>query len=356
MWMLIVEDHFTKYLWAKEFKGKDAGPIAEFLYTTFTNGVCVPERWHADNGGEFKNYHIDAVRELLAERGHNQGTLLPYTHGMPRNPQCQGLVERANRTLKSRMHKNMEKNGYDAKADEHFNWVPYLHAAVRAHNRDPVKLYGKVCPSELMTGMPPEAPDHQNLTPAELNRLHEFCALKQHQAALGRDIRAASELPEFQPDDIVHVLQLDKKSHADKKFKGSKRWTGRAIVVSRSETSCHRYQIQWISDGLIEREKAGTISSTLWLSWRLKPASREDSDPITAAPPAADAAALSKRLRASASSRSSTSHIGPNESSRQEPEAQTGAPKTPAAKIAELAARYMPPCAQSQLMPPCAHV
>jgi hypothetical protein len=342
VWMLIVEDHFTKYLWAKEFKTKDSGPIAEFLYATFTNGVCVPERWHADNGGEFKSYHIDAVRSLLTIRDHAPGTLLPYTHSMPRNPQCQGLVERANRTLKSRMHKNMENNGYDANADKVFDWVPYLHAAVMAHNRDPVKLYGKVCPSELMTGMPPEAPDHQNLTPAELNRLHEFCAQKQRQAAKGREIKEASELPEFQPDDIVHVLQLDKKSHADKKFKGAKRWTGRAIIVSRSETSCHRYQIQWISDGLIEREKAGTISRTLWLSWRLKPAAREDSDPITADAPAADATAISKKLRASASSRSSTSHLGSVQNATRISDVQTGAPTTPGEAIAKIASRSSP--------------
>jgi hypothetical protein len=66
VWILTVLDHFTKYLWAKGFKNKDAGPIAEWLYEHFSGNITMPERWHADNGGEFKNYHIDAVRQMLS--------------------------------------------------------------------------------------------------------------------------------------------------------------------------------------------------------------------------------------------------------------------------------------------------
>ena len=83
MWILTVLDHFTKYLWTHAFKTKDAGPIAAWLYTTFMDNVCMPERWHADNGGEFKNYHIDAARALLAKNGSTDDMLLPYSHSMP---------------------------------------------------------------------------------------------------------------------------------------------------------------------------------------------------------------------------------------------------------------------------------
>ena len=340
--MLIIVDHFTKFYWAKEFKTKEAKPIAEFLFSVFTDGVCVPERWHADNGGEFKNHYIDAVRELLAARGHGEGGLLPYTHGMPRNPQCQGIVERANRSLKSRMHKRIEHAGYDVHKDKTFEWVPYLHEAIRQHNRNPVKMYGKVCPSELMNGCPPEAPDHQNLTPDELRELHLFCAQRMVDHANERLQAQAEELPEFEPNDIVHVLQLRKKSHTDRKFKGSKQWTGRAIVVSRSDVSEHHYQIQWISEGLIHREKAGDISRTLWLSWRMKPAIRETGDPTAADVPVMNATALSNKLRASASSRSSYSHTLPSQHAKRKANTTSSGPTTPSDRIDEIATRSVP--------------
>lgn len=315
--MLVVVDHFTKFHWAKEFKTKEAGPIAEYLFHIFTDGVCTPERWHADNGGEFKNYHIDAVRELLAARGHAQNTLLAYTHGMPRNPQCQGLVERANRSLKSLMHKNMEHAGYDSTKDKEYEWVPFLHNAVRLHNRTAVKMYGRMCPSELMNGCPPEAPDHQSLDPSELARLHLHCALQMRKKAAKREGRAPDEdstnedlekdsHAAFKPNDIVLVQQNEKKSHADRQFKGAKKWTGRAIVVSQSATSHNHYQIQWISPGLVHREQAGTIAGDLWLAWRLKAAVRIASDPLTADTPVINATERHKKHRASASSRSST--------------------------------------------------
>lgn len=338
VWMLIVVDHFTKFVWAKEFESKEAQPIAEFLFSIFTDGVCVPERWHADNGGEFKNHYIDAVRELLSARGHGEGSLLPYTHGLPRNPECQGIVERANRTLKTWMHKAIESDGGDVQ--ETCEWVPYLHAAVRNHNRTPVKMYGRVCPSELMNGCPPEAPDHQTLTPSELVALHAFCARKMEDHANKRLHTQAQELPEFQPNDIVHVLQLKKRSHADKAFKGSKQWTGRAIVVSRSATSENHYQIQWISDGLVGREKAGSVSNTLWLSWRMKLATRQSTDPTVATVPHMDATAISKSLRASASSRSSTSSTSrPVQTKHASIDTSSSGPSSPAEKISELASR-----------------
>ena len=337
MWILVVVDHFTKFIWAKEFESKEAQPIAEFLFSIFTDGVCVPERWHADNGGEFKNHYIDAVRQLLSARGHAAGSLLPYTHGLPRNPECQGIVERANRTLKTWMHKRIEEDGG---LEETCEWVPYLHAAVRHHNRTPVKMYGRVCPSELMNGCPPEAPDHQNLTPAELMQLHAFCARKMEAHANKRLQAQAQELPGFQPNDIVHVLQMKKKSHSDKAFKGSKQWTGRAIVVSRSATSEHHYQIQWISEGLIAREKAGSVSGTLWLSWRMKKAIREPTDPIAATVPHTDATAISKSVRASASSRSSTSSsLRPGQTQHASTDTSSSGPSSPAEQISKLASR-----------------
>ena len=143
-WILTVVDHFTKYLWAAAFKTKEAPPIAKFLLNTFRDGVCFPERWHADNGGEFKNFYIDAVRELLSANGESrkaEGLLLPYSHSMPRNPQCQGLVERGNRTLKSGMARMTAAAGYDSTLHDTWEWRPVLANQVRELNRKIISMY-----------------------------------------------------------------------------------------------------------------------------------------------------------------------------------------------------------------------
>ena len=143
------------------------------------------------------------------------------------------------------------------------------------------------------------------------------------------------ELDAFKENDIVLVQQQRKTSHTDHRFQGSKKWTGRAIIVSRSETSANHYQIQWISDGMVDREKAGSISNTLWLAWRMKSATRLDSDPLQAAKPTVDATRKSKKHRASASSRSSTSHQEHN----QEGDSRASQVQTPSSTIKDIANR-----------------
>jgi transposase InsO family protein len=161
------------------------------LLQTFRSGLCMPERWHADNGGEFKNFHMDAVRALLAINCDvTEGMLLPYSHSMPRNPQCQGLVERMNRTIKHSLQKMLEADGYVSNVDKQWEWRPYLNTKVYRLNRRAVKIY-RVSPIIMLTGQPSEAPDHMALTPEELRRLHIFAAdqmKRQAQSTLSRAI------------------------------------------------------------------------------------------------------------------------------------------------------------------------
>jgi hypothetical protein len=35
LWVCVVKDHFTKFHWTKAFKGKDMGPIANFILEVF---------------------------------------------------------------------------------------------------------------------------------------------------------------------------------------------------------------------------------------------------------------------------------------------------------------------------------
>ena len=174
-WILTTIDHFTKYTWAKVFETKDAPPIADYLANLFTEHCGVPERWHADNGGEFVNEHIDAVRELLASRNHtnveNMINRLPYSHGLPYNPRCQGLVERMNQTLKKKIGKKMRQAGFQAGEDVDWDWEDLMKEAVHDINRSEIPLYG-TSPYVMRFGRAPEAVDHEGLSAPALKRLH----------------------------------------------------------------------------------------------------------------------------------------------------------------------------------------
>lgn len=115
--LLVVMDHFSKYLWTTIVSGKDPKPIAKFLIDTFSR-EGTPERWHADNGGEFRNCVLDDVREQLVKLDPNNESL-PFSRSQPRHPECQGLVEKMNDTLKKKIFK--------ALLDVHNKYLNFLH-------------------------------------------------------------------------------------------------------------------------------------------------------------------------------------------------------------------------------------
>lgn len=291
-WILTVLDHFTKHLWAEAFKTKEAPEIALWLLKTFRDGVVMPERWHADNGGEFINHHIDAVRELLAVNSVNiVGMMLPYSHSMPRNPQCQGLVERGNRTIKTTISKQMTRDGFKPGVHQKWEWRPYLEREVgklnrkvpasqpfvcclfttqnltSIHNPQIVKIY-RFCPIVMLTGQPPEAPDHLSLSPEMLRNLHIYAADAMYRQAQGMANVAFCDT--FSRGEVVLVHQVAKRSHKDARGKGARSYTARAVVVSTSKSNQSHYKIRWTTDGLVGREKTGHTSATMWPAWKLK--------------------------------------------------------------------------------------
>ena len=267
-WILVVVDHFTKYCWAEAFVTKESLPIAEYLADLFMhNGV--PERWHADNGGEFTSAHMDAAREVLMQNVHDpiRGEKLTYSHGMPRNPRCQGLVERLNQTLKTRIHKQLMDQGYEYKKNAIWKWRPTLKKVVFELNRTHVKLYG-VSPHILLYGFAAEVPDHRPLRPEQHARLHLHCANMQRKAA---SKKGALDTPTyFQSGDAVMVHALkERRSHHDLVGKNAVPWPATATIVNESSTNRNYYKIKWTSRGIDGKEK-GQVAHQLWPHWCLK--------------------------------------------------------------------------------------
>lgn len=50
--VLLVKDHFTRYVWGFTLPSKDPEGVHNKLVELFRKEGC-PQRWHCDNGGEF---------------------------------------------------------------------------------------------------------------------------------------------------------------------------------------------------------------------------------------------------------------------------------------------------------------
>jgi transposase InsO family protein len=268
-WLLVVEDHFTKFTWVQAFQTKESKPIAEYLVRLFLDVSCVPERWHADNGGEFNSGYFDEARRILASNS-DSADILAFSHSLPRNPQCNGMVERRNKTLKLTSLKRMAEAGYKRENDDTWDWFPVVQGITRVANRAPVKMYGIAStPYLLLHGRKPEAPDHAALEPHELCNLRQSAAEKQLDAAKGAAVKADEWAFDFSVGDAVRVsAPNDKRKYTDKSGSGRAGWPA-AGVIERI-TSQGYYKILW-TEGALNGDRDGTVSKKAYPGSRLKP-------------------------------------------------------------------------------------
>ena len=91
-WLLVYQDHFTKFVRLCPLKTKSAEELACTLMDILLD-MGAPFILQSDNGREFKN---DLLFRLLNERW----TTTKIIHGKPRHPESQGSVERANQDIK----------------------------------------------------------------------------------------------------------------------------------------------------------------------------------------------------------------------------------------------------------------
>ena len=91
-WLLVYQDHFTKFVRLCPLKTKSAEEVACTLMDIFLD-MGAPLILQSDNGRELKN---DLLFHLLNERW----TTTKIIHGWPRHHASQGSVERANQDIK----------------------------------------------------------------------------------------------------------------------------------------------------------------------------------------------------------------------------------------------------------------
>ncbi|CAG8529903.1 5028_t:CDS:1 [Acaulospora morrowiae] len=89
-----IRDHFTRFSYAKPSQSKSAKNAAMCLFN-FCMIYGPPAVLHSDNRKEFVG---KIVQEIL-----NIWTNIKIVHGRPRNPRCQGLIEKGNNILQTKL-------------------------------------------------------------------------------------------------------------------------------------------------------------------------------------------------------------------------------------------------------------
>ena len=92
-WLLVYQDHFTKFVRMHALKTKTAEEVAEVLMDIFWD-MGAPTILQSDNGRELEN-------EILLNYLNRYWSSSKIIHGKPRHPQTQGSVESANKDIKS---------------------------------------------------------------------------------------------------------------------------------------------------------------------------------------------------------------------------------------------------------------
>ena len=256
-------------------RNKEGETIARVLVELFTKYFPAPERWHADNGSEFVNTYMDAAREILARNSQLEGQLLPYSHGLPRNPQCQGLVENMNKQLKTKVMKKMYEQGYNKERHTEWPWEDLLDEAVHEKNRQMIQMYN-VCAYTLLYGRVPEAPDHEPFDHLQRERLRLFAHNSQKERArrLGRKHAEGFPWPTFDVGSKVLLYTLPdryQKNTGRRAQRGAMAYKYLATVESVSNTSATHYKLRWISRGPANASP-GTVSKRAYPAYMLKPA------------------------------------------------------------------------------------
>ena len=124
-YVLVVQDYFSKYVNLYAMKDQRAVTVAECLFEKYICEHGIPESLHTDQGRQFESELIGCLCKLLG---------VQKTRTSPYHPQCDGMVERFNRTLIDQLAK--------ALLQQPGEWDESLNQVALAYNTSPHSTTG----------------------------------------------------------------------------------------------------------------------------------------------------------------------------------------------------------------------
>ena len=196
-YILTVVDYCTRYPEAVPLKSIETEVVAEGLVDIFSR-TGIPKEMLSDRGTQFTSDLMKEVCRLLSVK---QLTTTPY------HPQCNGLVERFNATLKGMLKRLTDDHPRD--------WDRYINAALFAYREAPQTSLG-FSPFELIYGRPVRGPMTilrelwtEDIQDEEIKTTYQYVVDLREK--MGKAIKAAH-------DNLSHA-SARYKTHFDKKAK-----------------------------------------------------------------------------------------------------------------------------------------
>ena len=165
IYLLVIQDYFTKWVEAIPLPDQTASRITAEIVRLFAV-YSIPDILHSDQG---TNFESTIFQQTLEAFGINKRRTTAY------HPQCDGMVERVNRSLLQLLKAYVEKD---------YEWEPYLPLVLYAY-RTAVHTSTGVSPFALMFGREPRSTDlsspvafdtnsYQGYLQAKLAELQDF--------------------------------------------------------------------------------------------------------------------------------------------------------------------------------------
>lgn len=225
--LLVVMDHFTK--WCEVFSTKDqkATTVAQLLVSRVFSRFGPPTVLHSDQG---RNFESNLMQEVCNLMGIHKSRTTAY------HPQCDGLVERQNRTLQDMLSSFVSEHRDD--------WDLWIDLAVYAYNTSshestgfsPYELvFGRVArtPVELDLGVPLKNPVSQSEYSDSIRKhLHSVQTVAQKHLVQSRSTQQATGPSQaaWKPLVVGQSIWLRR----PKTWKFGKRWVGPYQIQARN--------------------------------------------------------------------------------------------------------------------------
>ena len=116
-YVLVIGDYFTRWMEAYPIHNQEAVAVARKLTNEWFFRFSLPEQLHTDQGKQFESELIAEICRLLR---------IQKSHTTAYHPQCDGLIERFNRTLLDMLSTAIK--------DHHFDWEDCIRPACMAYN------------------------------------------------------------------------------------------------------------------------------------------------------------------------------------------------------------------------------
>ena len=139
-YILVVGDYFTRWMAAFAIHDQEAATVAQKLVDEVFCRLGIPEQLHSDQGKQFESKLIQELCKILK---------ISKTRTTAYHPQCDGLVERFNRTLQNMIT--------TITTDHSFDWEEALPKVCIAYNTTIHSTTG-YSPFYLMYGREPRLP------------------------------------------------------------------------------------------------------------------------------------------------------------------------------------------------------